>query len=99
MAVPNKRFSLFVSSTFTDTNQERDVLLRILSELQVEGRRFGVVVVFFDIRFGVKDENTLDQLTWLACREEIERYYQESKGISFFLSLQGDKYGYKPLPT
>ncbi len=31
----------------------------------------------------------LTQLTWLACREEIDRCYQKSKAISFFLSLQG----------
>ena len=48
-------------------------------------------------RFGVKDENTLDHMTWLACSRELERARNESMGI-FFLSLQGHKVGYMPLP-
>jgi energy-coupling factor transporter ATP-binding protein EcfA2 len=53
--------------------------------------------MFFYINRGVRDENTKDQNTWIACRNEIERCKNYSDGL-FFLSLQGDKYGYKPLP-
>ena len=49
------------------------------------------------MRWGVRDENTLDHQTWVACKRELQRCYKESAGL-FFLSLQGDKYGYRPLP-
>eukprot|EP01038_Epipyxis_sp_PR26KG_P015326 gene15326-20654_t len=49
------------------------------------------------MRYGVKDENTLAHQTWIACSNEIERCRLESSGI-VFVSLQGNKYGYTPLP-
>jgi WD40 repeat protein len=49
------------------------------------------------MRFGVKDENTLDHMTWVACKEAIQQCYEGSDGL-FFLSLQADRYGYLPLP-
>ena len=49
------------------------------------------------MRWGVRDENTLDHQTWIACKQELLRCRKESVGL-FFLSLQGDKYGYRPLP-
>lgn len=49
------------------------------------------------VRWGVRDENTLDHMTWVSCKRELERCRQESGGL-FFLSLQGDKYGYRPIP-
>jgi hypothetical protein len=84
---------VFFSSTFTDTHQERNILQdEILKRLKeyVVSRDSNVVVSFVDMRWGVKDENTLDHQTWLACSEEIERCREESDGI-FFMSLQSHK--------
>ena len=36
-------------------------------------------------------------LVRIACAEQIRYCYEESDGI-FFMSLQGDKYGYMPIP-
>jgi hypothetical protein len=36
-------------------------------------------------------------MTWITCADEIRRCFEES-GACFFISLQGDKYGYLPLP-
>ena len=95
---PSDKLAVFISSTFTDTDRERNVLLeKILPDVRAEGRAAGIEVVFVDMRFGVRDENTLDHQTWIACKRELERCHRESAGI-FFLSLQGDKYGYRPLP-
>jgi hypothetical protein len=89
---------VFVSSTFTDTNRERNILFEsILPDIRAEGRRHGIDVAFVDMRWGVRDENTLDHRTWDECVRELDRCYEESAGI-FFLSLQADKYGYVPLP-
>lgn len=50
-----------------------------------------------DMRWGISDEHTIDHKTWDECRREIERCKENSSGL-FFISLQSDKYGYRPLP-
>jgi WD40 repeat protein len=96
--LPKKNLMVFVSSTFLDTTLERDILHRtILPDLQRKAQQHEIQIVFYDMRFGVKDENTLDHMTWVACKEAIKQCYDGSDGL-FFLSLQADRYGYLPLP-
>jgi hypothetical protein len=96
--LPKKNLMVFVSSTFLDTNLERDILHRkILPDLQRQSQQYDIQVIFYDMRFGVKDENTLDHMTWVACKEAIAQCHEGSDGL-FFLSLQADRYGYLPLP-
>jgi WD40 repeat protein/ABC-type dipeptide/oligopeptide/nickel transport system ATPase component len=96
--MPKKKLMVFVSSTFLDTNLERDILHRkILPDLEKRGQQHEVQVIFYDMRFGVKDENTKDHMTWVACKEAIQQCQEGSDGL-FFLSLQADRYGYRPLP-
>ena len=89
---------VFLSSTFTDTQRERNFLINelhpILSQL---GRLYNIEVIFVDMRWGLVDENTIDHLTWISCSAELERCREESSGL-FFLSLQCEKFGYCPLP-
>ena len=48
---------------------------------------------------GCAMKNTLDHRTWETCYAEIQNCAKQgSIGAFFFLSLQGDKYGYCPLP-
>lgn len=92
------KLNVFISSTFTDTHLERDILIsQILPLLRKLGIKHDIEVTFVDMRWGVLDDNTLDHMTWVACKREIDRCYNESEGL-FFLSLQSDKYGYMPLP-
>jgi hypothetical protein len=49
------------------------------------------------MHFGFKDENTLDHMTWVSCKEAIQQCCDGSDAL-FFLSLQADRYGYLPLP-
>ena len=92
------RLLLFVSSTFTDTGLERNLLQEdVVPRLRDMARSHGIEISLFDLRWGVRDENTLDHRTWEACYHEIKNCAEKSIG-SFFLSLQGDKYGYCPLP-
>ena len=93
------RMTIFASSPFTDTKQERRVLTcNILPKLQEKGRSAaGIVVTMYDMRYGVKDDNLKKHLVWETCRNEIERCYEESSG-SFFLSMQADKYGFCTIP-
>jgi len=96
--VPKGKLKIIFSSTFTDTSAERNLLMdEIYPYLQSAARQNGIVLVIVDMRYGVKDENTSDHLTWIACAEQIRICYEESDQL-FFISLQGDKYGYMPIP-
>jgi hypothetical protein len=95
---PTFKLSVFFSSTFTDTKRERGVIMEtVLPQLSKRGQEMGVQCVFTDMRWGVLDQNTLDQDTWDVCDREIRRSERESCDI-FFVSLQSEKYGYMPLP-
>jgi 23S rRNA U2552 (ribose-2'-O)-methylase RlmE/FtsJ len=60
-----------------DTNLERDVLHRkILPDLQKKAQQHEVQVIIYDMRFGVKDENTKDHMTWVACKEAIQQCHE-----------------------
>jgi 23S rRNA U2552 (ribose-2'-O)-methylase RlmE/FtsJ len=75
--MPKKKLMIFVSSTFLDTNLERDVLHRkILPDLQKKAQQHEVQVIIYDMRFGVKDENTKDHMTWVACKEAIQQCHE-----------------------
>jgi hypothetical protein len=89
---------VFLSSTFTDTRLERNILLNdILPELRDEAIQSDIEVTFVDMRWGIRDEHTLKHQTWAECQKELQRCRDESCGL-FFLSLQSEKYGYRPLP-
>ena len=96
--VPKFNFRIFVSSTFTDTHAERNVLLeKVVPTMRELAGRHGMEFTAIDMRYGVRDENTDDHKTWIACRQELDKCFEKSCGI-FFLSLQGGKYGYRPIP-
>jgi WD40 repeat protein len=96
--LPKRKLLIFVSSTFLDTNLERNILHRnILPDLQRRAQQHDIQITFYDMRFGVKDENTLDHMTWETCKDAIVQCHEGSDGM-FFLSLQADRYGYLPLP-
>ncbi len=93
-----KSVVLFLSSTFTDTTVERNYLMekcfpRLRRKLQSRGIELQVV----DMRWGIREEHANRNLTSALCMAEIERAKAESQGV-FFVSLIGDKYGYRPLP-
>lgn len=95
---PKKKLFIFVSSTFTDTYRERSILHeQMLPLLQDKARRHDVQVLFYDMRFGIKDESSKNHSIWKTCQAAIKECHEESDGM-FFVSLQGEKYGYRPLP-
>ena len=95
---PTFKLFVFVSSTFTDTQKERNFLMDELQfKLRGEAQKHGIQVILVDMRWGIKDANTLDHKTWIECAKGIHWCKQQSTGIAF-MSLQGDKYGYTPIP-
>jgi hypothetical protein len=99
MKAPKLNLMAIVSSTFTDTAVERNILMHhILPELRRVARQYvNINICLVDLRWGLKDSNTNDHLTWISCANEITRCREKSGGV-FFISLQSEKYGYCPLP-
>ena len=70
--VQERAIMVFISSTFTDTHEERNLMSEsIVAEVRKKYPNVPVKVV--DMRWGVRDENTLDQKTWLVCLKELQR--------------------------
>ena len=99
MALMSKTFRIFVSSTFSDLKEERNILQKEvfpqLRSLCVENNcRFQAI----DLRWGVREEAALDQQTMKICLDEIERCKRITPRPNFIVLL-GDRYGWRPLPA
>jgi len=99
MPTTTRTFRVFVSSTFDDLVEERNVLQdRVFPKLErfclEKGTRFQAV----DLRWGVREEAGLDQKTMEICLAEIARC-QKTRIKPNFIVLLGSRYGWRPLPV
>lgn len=87
--------SIFVSSTFKDMHEERDILhQRVMPALNEYAARYGESVSFCDLRWGVNTED-LDseegsRKVLSVCLDEIDRCRP------YMLVLLGERYGWIP---
>eukprot|EP00051_Salpingoeca_urceolata_P002590 m.51422 g.51422 ORF g.51422 m.51422 type:complete len:1630 (+) comp12223_c0_seq4:378-5267(+) len=99
--VPRLAVRVLVSSTFVDSVAERNWLAAFVSPVvQRWCSRLNPNFQFdmVDLRWGITNKvNELNQ-TVQFCLDEVERCRAVSLGM-FFLSLQGQRYGTRPLPT
>lgn len=94
----NRFIRIFVSSTFEDMEIERNILQRIVfPKLTRYCNSRGWEFEDIDLRWGINDEASLDQRTMQICLEEL-RECQKTSPRPNFLILQGDRYGWIPLP-
>jgi hypothetical protein len=98
MPQQTKIFRVFVSSTFTDMQNERSILQRgafprLEKYCEENGARFQAV----DLRWGVNEESQLNQKTLRICFNEIARCQKISPKPNFVILL-GEKYGWQPIP-
>ncbi|NIA15821.1 MAG: DUF4062 domain-containing protein [Nitrospiraceae bacterium] len=92
-------FRIFVSSTFSDSIVERDVLQRsVFPRLREHCRMRNARFQAIDLRWGVSQEAALNQQTMNICIQELKRC-QEMSPKPNFLVLLGDRYGWRPLPA
>ncbi|UJR37208.1 hypothetical protein I4U23_029917 [Adineta vaga] len=92
---PNKVVRIFVSSTFTDFFNEREILIKkVFPELRDELEPVGLQIIDCDLRWGVPKDSTTEQ-TILTCLEELDRCFEDN-GQPFFIGLISDKYGWVP---
>jgi WD40 repeat protein len=92
-----KAFRLFVSSTFQDFAQERELLQgKVFPALEAFCAARGYQFQAIDLRWGVSEEAQLDQRTVEICLGEVT----SAKGYPppNFLIMIGDRYGWAPLP-
>ena len=82
---------VFVSSTFTDMQAERDELVkRVFPALRRRCEQRGVLWSEVDLRWGVTDEQAAEGAVLPICLAEIER------SRPFFIGLIGQRYGWVP---
>jgi len=92
-------FRVFVSSTFSDLVEERDILQkRAFRNLSDFCKRHGAQFQAIDLRWGVSEEAGLDQRTMEICLAELRRCQDVSPKPNFVVLL-GDRYGWRPLPA
>lgn len=81
---------VFISSTFDDMQNERDVLVqKVFPVLRNEAERRGITFSYVDLRWGVR-EGTAAIDVIRTCMSEIENC------IPFFIGLIGTRYGWIP---
>ena len=82
---------VFLSSTFRDFMQERDLLVKqVFPSLRRRAQERGVEVVDVDLRWGITEEQSKQGQTIGICLDEIERCRP------YFIGLLGDRYGWVP---
>ena len=90
-AGPNVK--LFVSSTFTDTQAERNHLMQhVYPPLRTYCASLGLQLRVVDLRWGIRDDSTDNHATNQICLREVVRCREKSVGPCF-LYLAGGKYG------
>ncbi|XP_067675837.1 TPR repeat-containing protein DDB_G0287407-like [Haliotis asinina] len=87
---------IFVSSTFTDFFNEREILVKkVFPELREWGSERKIRIIDCDLRWGVPNDSTTAE-TIAICMEEIDTCHEVNEGEPFFLNLVGERYGWIP---
>ena len=94
--VEKKLICIFVSSTFTDMEVERDIINNmVLNQLRSDFANYNVDIHFTDLRWGINttdanDANKRNEKILKVCMSEIERCRP------YFIGLLGKRYGWTP---
>ncbi|EDO37261.1 predicted protein, partial [Nematostella vectensis] len=92
-----KIIRIFMSSTFTDTEEERNALMeKVYPKLKEFCKQKGYEFQVVDMRWGVRDVATDLHETTDLCIREIRACQKISAGPNF-ITLLSEKYGYCPL--
>ena len=94
-----RNVSFLLSSTFTDTEVERNFLLAdVVPYLQEFARKLNLEFRLAEMRWGIRAEASSSHQTSEICMSELQRCLHESQGYSYvFLGCQ--KYGFRPFPS
>ncbi|XP_069139951.1 uncharacterized protein [Argopecten irradians] len=90
---------VFSSSTFTDMTEERNYLLKeSIPKIRDFCFMHGLTFQLVDMRWGVRDEASIDHTTNEVVLGEVEKAKRISGG-PYMLAFLGDKYGSRPMPS
>lgn len=89
-AQQRKQLRLFISSTFSDMNAERDALTRIFPQISELCNKRGVEFIPLDLRWGITEEDSKEGRVIDACLSEID------EARPFFIGIIGNRYGWTP---
>jgi len=90
-AVNSRTVRVFLSSTFRDFMEERDLLVRkVFPELRRKCRARQVELVEVDLRWGITEQEAQQGKVLPICLTEIDR------ARPFFMGLLGERYGWVP---
>lgn len=90
-AVNSRTVRVFLSSTFRDFMEERDLLVRkVFPELRRKSRARQVELVEVDLRWGITEQEAQQGKVLPICLAEIDR------ARPFFMGLLGERYGWVP---
>ena len=99
MSLATRTFRLFLSSTFTDFQEERKALQKeVFPELERYCAENGARFQSVDLRWGISEEAQQEHATMRICLEEIRRCQKLSPRPNFAVLL-GDRYGWEPVPA
>ena len=91
MTIQSRTVRVFLSSTFRDFAEERDLLVRkVFPELRRKCRERQVELVDVDLRWGITEEEAQQGKVLPICLAEIDR------SRPFFMGFIGDRYGWVP---
>lgn len=88
--IDNRQVRIFLSSTFTDMQKERDALIQTFEMLKVEAAKRNVSLSVVDLRWGVTEDEAKSGKGISICLNEIENSHP------FFICLLGNNYGTVP---
>ena len=91
MKTSSRTVRVFISSTFRDFAEERDLLVKkVFPELRRKCRERQVELVDVDLRWGITEKEAQQGKVLPICLAEIER------ARPFFIGLIGERYGWIP---
>lgn len=86
-----REIRVFISSTFSDMQQERNYLVKkIFPDIERECRKRNVEFIALDLRWGITEEDAKHGKVVEICINEIDRTRP------FFIGLLGGRYGWVP---
>jgi hypothetical protein len=91
MTSPSRTIRVFLSSTFRDFAEERDLLVRqIFPELRRKCRERQVELIDVDLRWGISEKEAQQGKVLPICLAEIDR------SRPYFIGFLGERYGWVP---
>jgi hypothetical protein len=90
--------AFFLSSTFTDTEWERNLLISdVMPYLSELARKYGLDLRLAEMRWGIRKQAISEHQTSEICMNVLEQCQRESLGL-FYVFLACQKYGFRPFP-